>query len=238
MIFFCLCLPKICFLIQDYYDFHQISSIDSEEIQNIFKKHPLISYLYQYDNASHESQLDEYIVKNKQSYSIDEQKMIETMQSLYSQEIQKLIDKKILSTSLLEHDTKPYQVTFGTLVHEKNDSERYLLNQIYRINSDNDKTIDLTMDKATHKIIGFSVMQKDMLQMSQQDIKDLLWHMIEYLELDDIDDWHFIQNGYESYKAKLRITYQNEVRDGMQFYNINVDTLYSSSSTFFTVNIQ
>lgn len=231
LIVICLCLSKLFFAIDDYYDFHKTISIDGQT-QDILKQHPLISRLYQYYYDAHEQKTKDYMIKNIGSYSTQEQKTLKNMQSLYSEEIQKLIDKKILSSSILESSKQPYQVTFGTLTYlTKGNSEQYLLNQIYRLNSDNDKTIDFIMDKETHKIISLSISQKNNEPFDTQNIKDLLWYMIEYLELDDIDDWNYNQNGYESYKAKLHVTYQKEEFTDMQTYTIAVNLLYSSSSS-------
>lgn len=233
IIIICLCLPKICIAVEDYYDFHQVTSIDGD-LQDIIEKHPLISNIYQYAYTSEQSEIEDYSVKKIQSYSKEEQETIKNMQSIYGQEIQELIDREILSTEILENDNQPYQVTFGTLTHEiKNNNQRYILNQIYRINTDNDKIIDFTMDQQTHKIIDFSIRQKKPNNLSQEEIKNLLWLMLDYLELDDIGDWSFLQNSYESYKAKLRITYQNELMDDMQVWSIQLNTLYSSPSSIY-----
>ena len=45
----CFCLPIVSFIIQDYTNHNRVGEIDGGKTQEILKKHPLISYLYQYD---------------------------------------------------------------------------------------------------------------------------------------------------------------------------------------------
>lgn len=236
MIMICLCLPSIFLMIQDQHDFHQINSIDDRTIQKIFQKYPLISNLYQYYYSSKQSEYKEYIIKNKNTYQQSEQKEIKKIQTSYNQEIQKLIDANILSYSLLEVEKGPYQTKIGTFnIETKEKNLRYHLNQIYRLNSENDKTIELIMDEQTHKIISLSVTQKTIKDRNQKDMKQLLWSMIKYLGLDDLDDWIYNQNGYESYQAKLRVTYQKQIWEEMQQLKIEVNLLYSSSSALLII---
>lgn len=55
-------------------------------------------------------------VKRKDEYSDTKQKQLLYLQSLFSNEIQKLIDFKILSQQLLEvNNDKKYQVEYGTI---------------------------------------------------------------------------------------------------------------------------
>ena len=160
-----------------------------------------------------------------------QQEKLKNMQNIYNQELQKLIDKNILSHSLLESNPqKDYQLTFGTLIRNtKKTVEQYHLEQIYRLNSQHDKIINFYMDAKTHKIIKISITKDDVQQIKQDEIKKLLWNMIEYLELDDINDWHYNQNGYEAYQAKLRVSFENTVIDGQQTYSIRTSILYSVS---------
>lgn len=228
----CFGLPKLSFIIQDYTNYNEAISIDGGKMEDILKKHPLISYLYQYDYVlNNEVEQERYIIKNSQSYSKKQQKSLKDIQDIYSEEIQKLINYKILTHSLLESDPqKDYQLTFGTLIKNKKQTiEQYALEQIYRLNSQHDKIIDFHMDAQTHKIMKISITKDDVQQINQDEMKTLLWNMIQYLELDDIDDWHYNQNGYESYQAKLRVSFENAVIDGQQTYSIRTSILYSAS---------
>lgn len=227
----CFGLPKLSFIIQDYTNYNEAISIDGGKMEDILKKHPLISYLYQYDYVlNNEVEQERYIIKNSQSYSKKQQKSLKDIQDIYSEEIQKLINYKILTHSLLESDPqKDYQLTFGTLIKNKKQTiEQYALEQIYKLNSQHDKIIDFHMDAQTYKIMKISITKDDVQQINQDEMKTLLWNMIQYLELDDIDDWHYNQNGYESYQAKLRVSFENTVIDGQQTYSIRTSILYSA----------
>lgn len=230
-IILCLCLPKMIFMVEDYHDFQKLISIDDGQIQTLMKKHPLISQLYNYNYSFEDFQAEEYVIKNIDSYSSSKQETIKNIQSLYNEEIQKLIDKNILSSSLLEMNTKSYQTTFGTISIESDQkNERYILNQTYRIHTNHDKAMTFVMDKETQKIMSVSI-SLDKTETFHQDIKETLWSMIEYLELDDIEDWNYNQDGYESFQTKLRVSYQKTTYDDMQEYCISIQCLYSSSAT-------
>lgn len=220
-------------MIQDFINNTKVIDIDGGKTQIILEKHPIISYLYQYDYIlnydSDGIEQDVYGIKKYDIYSKDQQKELKTIQQIYSQEIQKLIDYNILSYSLLEYDSqKDYQVDFGTITkNKKKNIEQYDLEQIYRLNTQHDKTIDFHMDGKTHKIVYIAVRQSHIEDINQDKIKRILWGMIQYLELDDIDDWNYNQNGYESYQSKLRISFENSVIDGQQTYLIKASILYS-----------
>ena len=75
-----------------------------------------------------------YVVKRKDEYSDTKQKQLLYLQSLFSNEIQKLIDFKILSQQLLEvNNDKKYQVEYGTIREYQN---TYDLEHIFRMKPD------------------------------------------------------------------------------------------------------
>jgi hypothetical protein len=239
----CFCLPIVSFIIQDYTNHNRVGEIDGGKTQEILKKHPLISYLYQYDYIMEdydEIVQESYNIKKYYSYSKEKQKDLKKIQTIYSQEIQKLIQNKIISHDILETSTKKdYQLTFGTIKKNKKENiGQYFLEQIYRLNSDNDKFIDFNMDGKTHKITSISLTQNHHLDFNQKEIKELLWNMIKYLELDDIDDWNYNQEGYESYQAKLRISFYNEIIDQQQNIRINTSILYLPSPKRFHIFVE
>ncbi len=94
------------------------------------------------------------------------------------------------------------------------------------------------MDGKTHKITSISLTQNHHLDFNQKEIKELLWNMIKYLELDDIDDWNYNQEGYESYQAKLRISFYNEIIDQQQNIRINTSILYLPSPKRFHIFVE
>ena len=196
-----LSFPMIIVGFQDFYDINKEISLENSQTEDILKEHPVIEGIYKfYQNSSTNSQ--EYVIKRKDEYTVKEQEKLLQLQTLFSGEIEKLMNHKILSHELLENEDEKYIADYGTLIDDEN---AYYLRQVLRMWQDSFKSFDYQMDPQTHKIIGFSMSQEDNLIMSDNEMKTMAWRMIEYLELDDIDDWVYNQYGYESNKAKLRI---------------------------------
>lgn len=229
-----LCFPIIISQIQDYYDIHKISTLEDNQTQDILKNHPIIGKIYeQFQRKDSTSNRHEYVIRSKDDYSAKEQEKIVHLQSLFSKEIQKLIDLNILSTTLLETDpSQPYQADYGRLVTY--DSEDFCsLEQILRMDEERYKTINYEFESETGKIISVTIRQQELISMTDEQLKDIAMNMIKYLELDDIDDWTYNQYGYESNKAKLRISctmqsrfYRNELSIQVSLLGILHDYLY------------
>ncbi len=189
----------------DLKDINKEISLEDNQTQEILKKHPLIVNLYRHQqDYTADSKSETYVVKRKDEYSDTKQKQLLHLQSLFSDEIQKLIDFKILSQQLLEvNNDKKYQVEYGTIKEYQN---TYDLNHIFRMKPDPYKEIDYYMDADTHKITHIELMQDNPLKYTENELKEITSQMIKYLELDDIDDWVYNQYGYESNQAKLRVS--------------------------------
>ena len=216
-----LSFPMIIVGFQDFYDINKEISLENSQTEDILKEHPVIEGIYKfYQNSSTNSQ--EYVIKRKDEYTVKEQEKLLQLQTLFSGEIEKLMNHKILSHELLENEDEKYIADYGTLIDDEN---AYYLRQVLRMWQDSFKSFDYKMDPQTHKIIGFSMSQEDNLIMSDNEMKTMAWRMIEYLELDDIDDWVYNQYGYESNKAKLRISCEFEKRVDTNNININVTLL-------------
>ena len=191
-----LSFPMIIVGFQDFYDINKEISLENSQTEDILKEHPVIEGIYKlYQNSSTNSQ--EYVIKRKDEYTVKEQEKLLQLQTLFSREIEKLMNHKILSHELLENEDEKYIADYGTLIDDEN---TYYLRQVLRMWQDSFKSFDYQMDPQTHKIIGFSMSQEDNLIMSDNEMKTMAWRMIEYLELDDIDDWVYNQYGYESNK--------------------------------------
>lgn len=234
---FSLCFPMMISQIQDYYDIHKISTLDDNQTQDILKNHPIIGKIYeQFQRKDITSKRHEYVIRSKDDYSAKEQEKIVHLQSLFSKEIQELIDLNILSTTLLETDpSQPYQADYGRFITY--DSEDFCsLEQILRMDDERYKSIDYDFESVTGKITSVSIRQQEFLSMTDEQLKDIAMNMIKYLELDDIDDWTYNQYGYESNKAKLRISctmqsrfYRNELSIQVSLLGILHDYLYQST---------
>lgn len=233
-----LCIPIITFQIQDYYTFHKEIPLDTTETQKILNEHPIIAYIYQNYYSLDDGEYQEYIVKEKETYSSQEQKVLNQILGNYTEEIKKLLSYQVLNNDLLEITQQyDYEVDFGTITNQTNqDGGYYILNQIFRMLTNNDKSIRFYMESHTHKITNIYIHQDQVVEYSQEDLKDISWHMIEYLELDDIDDWNYNQNGYESNKAKLRVSCQSEIKYNYQ--EITIETILLGAQDSYIMTFQ
>lgn len=206
---FSLTLPLFVIWIQDYYAFNQKITIDDTQTQEILENHPIISRLYQINTLSYSDDTTEsYVIKLKETYTSSQQQLINQLQSYFNEQVQALIDAQVLNNELLEkNDDEAYTVDFGTLNQISGDNDYiYSLDQVYRMSDNNYKEIIYSMEPETHKIYEITLNQSDAIEYEEEDLKDMAWNMICYLELDDIDDWNYNQYGYESNVAKLRVS--------------------------------
>lgn len=225
-----LCLPKVAFMIEDHYTIYQNYVMANNQYQDVLKEYPLIAQLYQ-QSYSEDDVLIDYVVKEIDTYNEEKQKEARLIQSYFSREINQLIDNHLMTLDLLECQDY-FDVTFGTITdRQSNNGGIYSLDLLYRLHSKDDKDIYFTMDKVTQKITSFSCQQKKLNQLNQEEIQALLQDFIHYLELDDIDDWYFNQNGYESSKAKIRVYYQTHQYGQSKEYKIGISLLYPAISS-------
>lgn len=237
IIIFTLCIPLIVISLQDYYAFNQVISIADNQTQEVLKSHPVISRIYQqvyeYNKDKEESN---YVIRQKDEYTEEQQTQLELIQSLYTREIQKLVNKDIIDKEMLEiSDQNEVQIDFGSIVDSQN---IYGLNQVYRMLSEDDKSMHYLMDSKTNKIIDIKLTQQKKFTITKQELKARAWLMIEYLELDDIEDWVYNQDGYESNIAKIRVSCSFEKYLDYYNYSVNVSVLglFSPSSLIENVN--
>lgn len=204
-----LVMPLVVFTIQDYQNIDkqiawQNSSLDKE----LMEKYPIINDIYneylEADNLN--DNYEQYVIKNKDNYSKEKQLKLEEFKKLFEQEVNSLLQKEVISYELLELDENLFQVDFGTIIDQSiNNQGKYILDQIYRFNTDNDNAVNFTMNANSKKITYLSISNHLLTKLTKTDLKKMAWQMIEYLELDKIDDWVYTDFGYESYQAKLRI---------------------------------
>ena len=222
LIVLCLSLPFLVIYVSDYYTFHQQGSIENQALSQIAQSHPIIEELYQsyFGYAAEDSSQEEtYVIREKDSYTASQQEEIEKYQKIFTQEIKKLVQYHILSESILEiDDINQYQVDFGTF----NISQEGVLVQTFRMGEDY-KELSFIMNLKTQKIISVSLWDDQYQALSKKDIQTMTWGMIQYLELNDIDDWYYNQNGYESQSVNLRVHYeQNEYESPGMSIQVNL----------------
>lgn len=223
---FSLCFPLIVGTVQDYRDINKELSLEDNQTQEILKKHPIIGNIYQIQQSGDltDSRI-EYKIRQKDEYTSSEQETLLRLQSIFTKEIQHLLEKNILNAALLETDlNQEYQADFGTLVTYETENS-YRLEQVLRMWEQSFKSIDYIMESKTNKIIGINITQQEKLSVSDEQLKKMTWAMIQYLELDDIDDWSYNQYGYESNKAKLRISCTLQKRTELYTLDIEVSLL-------------
>ena len=59
--------------------------------------------------------------------------------------------------------------------------------------------------KESKKITALDISNEAVELLNQEDCKEIMRSMIQYLGLEDIEDWSYTDNGYESYIAKLQV---------------------------------
>lgn len=216
-----LCFPLILVNILDSRDLNKEISFEDNQTEEILKKHPVIENIYKlYPNYT--DKIEEYVIRRIGEYDQEKQEKLTQYQSLFSKEIQKIIDHKVISHELLENFDKKHYVDYGTIYIS---DISYDLNQILRMWEYSYKSFQYQMEPHTKKIINLTISQEKAIHLSDDEIKTISWGMIEYLELDDIDDWSYNQYGYESNKAKLRISCELERRVGTNTITVGVTLL-------------
>lgn len=221
ILIFSLCLPIVMSLLFDFYDINKEVSLKDNQTEDILKKHPTIEGIYKINKYSSDEK-EEYVVKRIDEYDKDKQDKLRQYQSLFSQEIQGMLNHKVMSHELLENNDNPYKVNYGTIITDEND---YMLNQILRMGEDSYKSLSFLMETKTKKIYDFSVDQEKNFTINDEEMKKMAWSMIEYLKLDDIDDWVYNLYGYESNKAKLRVSCEFEKKVDINCIHIGVTML-------------
>jgi len=207
-----LLFPSIVFVVKDYYDFHQnVQWKDTSLEHEIKAQHPIIDEIYDqyYNSETHlKDYLDVYSIKRNDEYDLEKQEKFQKVQNIFEQEIKKFIDQEMIPYECFEiEQPEDFKLDFGTIKDDGDDEGKYELDIIYRINTDNDNSIRFVYSKKISLITSFSIRNIDVYDLSQYDVQDMLEKYIKYLGLDDINDWKWTSFGFESYKAKLQLSY-------------------------------
>lgn len=221
-----LSVPLVTFKIQDHQNINkkiawQNSSLDKE----LMNKYPIINDIYNELFTTNDlKNYNQYVIKNKENYTSEQQSKLEEFQKLFEQEVNLLLQHQVIDHSLLElQPQEHYAVTFGTIMDYSVEHQgKYVLDQIYRFNTNNDNSISFTMNVSSKKITSFTISNQQLSKLTKEDIKKITWQMIEYLGLEKIEDWNYTDFGYESYQAKLQVICDLSDFSGIYYLNVSV----------------
>lgn len=180
------------------------SWIGKQNDKDLLEKYTILNSLY--TSFYSEEIRNDYNITDTSSYTTEEINNIKEVLSSYETEVMMLINQAIVPYEYLElNEDEPYAITFGTLQLSKKEYGMHHLNQIFHMNNDIVKEAEFTLDQQTKKITSIMIVNPQVVSYSQEQTKSLLWKFITYLGLNEIDDWNFNKQSYESYRARLQI---------------------------------
>lgn len=201
-------LPMLVFYLQDWHDIQKDYHFDQIYVSSdITKKYPIISEIYAsfYSQGESTENDNQYLI-DFSSASPKEQENYADIKALYEQEVNTLIAKTILSDRLVNNDENMYTIDFGILVLKNR--HLYNLSQIFSMEQNRVVSTSFDLLKESKKIIALDISNAAVDYLTKEDCKEMMQAMISYLGLEEIEDWSFTDNGYESYTAKLQIYYE------------------------------
>lgn len=209
IILFPITLPKLVFFLLDHQQLnHTVSWTSQLHDQSIITDHPIITRVYDTfykQSQANNSVVESYNVQTISGLNTPLRKQISEVKDQFTNEINELLSQNVFPHSLLElKQQEAFQTTFGTIDDHKALST-YNLFLVYRLEGNNDTTASFTMDRTLGVITSMNFTGKEVSKLKDADRKKLAWNMIVYLKLDDIDDWIYTENGYESYQARIQV---------------------------------
>lgn len=204
-VFAMMILPLGIFEMQDYMHLRTYKGTESNTYE-MFSTYPIISQLYaatyEQDSTFHEP----YNLTDLTPYKETELEQLTQSKKAFEQQLNALVDHELLTPSKLMSETKQIQLDNGYMTHLLNDTSLTMnLHQIYSIDQELVKSQRFTYLKQADKIIQFEVTNDRIVALDEEERKQLAWAMINYLGLSEIDDWTYLDHGYESYQAKLQV---------------------------------
>ena len=116
-----LAMPYIVVYSIDYYDFSHMKTIETTNLKKIIENHPIVQAIYNdYYSNDYNEDSPQYVVKNKELYSQSVQKRITELQNIFSREIEKLMQYKVIDQDILETSHTQDPITCGTIYDQKN----------------------------------------------------------------------------------------------------------------------
>lgn len=202
-IFITIWIPPLLFQIQDHMD---IGIQNLEKKEELYKKYPVIAAIYA-DSYSDVINSTKYEISQQDTYDETVQKIIQNAVEKCETELSELIEKQVLTKTYLLNQYDP--ITYGTIDDPAQaQASSYTLTQILAIEGDDVTTQSFTYLKQVNKISKITIRNEYVEQLGNETCKEIASNMIAYLGLDKIEDWSYIDHGYESYQAKVKILCQ------------------------------
>lgn len=198
-------LPILVFTLQDWHDIQKEYHFDQIYISSdIAKEYPVISEIYAsfYTQGESTETENQYLI-NFSSAAPEDQETYADIKLLYEQEIRSLIDKSVITNQLVNNDKNAYTIDFGSLLLRNR--HLYNLSQIFSMEENKVVSTSFDLLKESKKITALDISNEAVELLNQEDCKEIMRSMIQYLGLEDIEDWSYTDNGYESYIAKLQV---------------------------------
>ncbi|MFQ6860486.1 MAG: hypothetical protein ACLROI_02905 [Beduini sp.] len=198
-------LPILVFTLQDWHDIQKEYHFDQIYISSdIAKEYPVISEIYAsfYTQGESTETENQYLI-NFSSSTPEDQETYADIKLLYEQEIRSLIDKSVITNQLVNNDKNAYTIDFGSLLLRNR--HLYNLSQIFSMEENKVVSTSFDLLKESKKITALDISNEAVELLNQEDCKEIMRSMIQYLGLEDIEDWSYTDNGYESYIAKLQV---------------------------------
>ena len=214
--------PLLLFQVQDYMDQTKSYAMPHTSIDDIvLKKHPIIASIYNEFYSSVDNDYFNYDYTDISVYDKDIQEKLIDMKKIYEEEINALLTYKVLKPEELQLSDQHFTLNFGYLnTRFKKNQNVFPLSQIYEIRKDGSESANFILLKDVHKISKLSI-YRTMTPKTPEELKAITWAYIQYLGLEDLDDWQYTAYGYESYSAKIQV-YCDMSQVGEPQYELNV----------------
>lgn len=201
-----LIFPLFVFYIQDNMDLHTSKYKNTEYFHQIRDTYPIISHIYSNTYEQKESySTNSYDISHPTSYDEETQEEIRKAKQAYEAQIQELIQRQVLPSSVFPLEKDSYTISYGTLQNIEETSSTSSLDQVHIFQPNNTYSQYFSYLKPADKITYIFLTNERIQAISEAECKEIAWHMIEYLGLADIQDWNYVNDRYESYQAKLQV---------------------------------
>lgn len=201
-----LLFPLLLFQMQDNIDMHSTKYESSEDFHEITETYPIISAIYSdaYENHS-DYLLEEYDISALHTYDSALQEELTKRKDAFEQQIHALLEYKVLSDTNFPMEEAPYTINYGKLSFSLDSSFTTNLQQVVSMEYPYVHSQYFTYTTQADKITSIYLSNALLKELSEEDCKKIAWSMVQYLGLEDIKDWNYLNYGYESYQAKLQV---------------------------------
>lgn len=240
VVLFTVLCPLITFEIQDYIDQNRNYAMPDTSIDDtLLKNHPVISSVYHEFYSSDPSDYFIYDYTDISVYDPNVQKKLMDMKKMYETELNTLLDFKVIQPAYLHQNDSHFTLDFGSLYTRFDKGQNaFTLSQIYRIHNQGSESADFVFLKDVQKISKLSIYGTLSVK-SLDELKEIAWAYIQYLGLNDLDDWQFGTYGFESYAAKIQVYCDlSQISDSQYELNIGICPIGQHSKIMNTIIAQ